>query len=211
MPTTKNTKDTKPTMWVIFRRTGTRRYGIEARREQYPDVGMNPAPGYDPLVPHDLLHMVVEAELGLSRGVFGQLAAGGDAGTFGIALEATGDHRADARAKRRVTDRGKKLQRQGHDESALSERASYICWYEWLARSELPERQRMGRTMAEQARQVRDTCTPNDLQALREDAILRICTRLDAISVLWAALDMGEGIEVGWPDLTATTARNPEA
>lgn len=38
-------------------------------------VEMNRAPGYDPLMPHDLLHLIVESELGLTRGIFGQLAS----------------------------------------------------------------------------------------------------------------------------------------
>src|SRR4030095_1525976 len=67
---------------VVFRRTGERRYAIEAKRAAFPDLEMNPAPGYDLLIPHHLMHLVVEAQLGLSKGIFGQLAAGGDAGTF---------------------------------------------------------------------------------------------------------------------------------
>ena len=39
-------------------------------------------PGYDPWLPHDLVHFVVERHFEIARGVFGQLAAGGDAGTF---------------------------------------------------------------------------------------------------------------------------------
>ena len=69
-------------MLLTFRRTGQRRYAVEARRTSFPDVEMNPAPGYDQCIPHDMMHLVVEAKLGLTRAVFGQLAAGGDAGTF---------------------------------------------------------------------------------------------------------------------------------
>ena len=69
-------------MNVIFSRTGARRYGVLVQRLGFPTVEMNPGPGYDSELPHDLIHFVVENVLGLSRGVFGQLAAGGDAGTF---------------------------------------------------------------------------------------------------------------------------------
>ena len=69
----------QPEMLLIFRRTGQRRYAVEARRTSFPDVEMNPAPGYDQCIPHDMMHLVVEAKLGLTRAVFGQLAAGGDA------------------------------------------------------------------------------------------------------------------------------------
>jgi hypothetical protein len=40
------------------------------------------APGYDDWLPHDLLHFVAEAELGLDGGIFGDLAAGGNARLF---------------------------------------------------------------------------------------------------------------------------------
>jgi hypothetical protein len=43
---------------------------------------MNPAPGYDDYLPLALLHFVAEAEWELDGAMFGQLAAGGDAGTF---------------------------------------------------------------------------------------------------------------------------------
>ena len=69
-------------MNIQFRRTGERRYAITIYRNNLPPVEMNPAPGYDPIMPHDLLHLVVESELGLTRGIFGQIAEGGHAGTF---------------------------------------------------------------------------------------------------------------------------------
>jgi hypothetical protein len=43
---------------------------------------MDPAPGYSDLIPHDLVHLVIEEQLGLRDGIFGQLAVGGNAGTF---------------------------------------------------------------------------------------------------------------------------------
>lgn len=190
-------------MQVSFRRTGKRRYAIEARRPKYPDIGMDPAPGFDSLMPHDLLHMVVEAELGLMRGVFGQLAAGGDAGSFGRDLEPQGRTRANSRRRRRTAARGAKLLREGRAESAQSERAAYIFWHEWLARSSDAGRQRVAKSMAAQAQQVRDTCSPAELAAFTEDATERICRRLDQISALWANLEVGEAVAVSWPELDA--------
>ncbi|NNG15682.1 MAG: hypothetical protein HKM89_04310 [Gemmatimonadales bacterium] len=193
-------------MRVIFLRTAQRRYAIEARRPTYPDVGMDPAPGYDPLLPHDVLHMVVEAELGLTRGVFGQLAAGGDAGTFGHDLSPPGDSRERSRRQRRTKARGSKLLREGREQSAQSERATYICWYEWLARSEIPARRRLAETMVHQAREVRDMCPSSEAAALTDEFIQRVSGKLDEISRLWAELDVGEGIEVSWPMLRVARA-----
>jgi len=69
-------------MEVSFAKTGARRYGVVVQRDRAPKLVMDPAPGYDDYLPHDLLHFVAEAEWKLNGAVFGQLAAGGDAGTF---------------------------------------------------------------------------------------------------------------------------------
>ena len=63
-------------------RTGKRRYAVHVHRENAADVVMDPAPGYDDHIPHDLVHLFVETHWGLRDGIFGQLAVGGDAQTF---------------------------------------------------------------------------------------------------------------------------------
>ena len=142
-------------MEVQFRRTGERRYAIKICRKDLPSVEMDPAPGYDSIMPHDLLHFAVESELGLRRGVFGQLAEGGDAGTFHRIPSAGENRREAARIRRRALKRGDKLRREGRHESALSEHATYLCLYEWLARSADPGRPRnqfQHRTRAQKTR-----------------------------------------------------------
>lgn len=67
-------------MEVIFRRTGARQYAVIVAAPGRAPQTMAPAPGFDEHIPHDLVHYVVEAELGLQSGVFGRAAAGG--GTF---------------------------------------------------------------------------------------------------------------------------------
>ena len=59
-----------------------RRYGVYVSRDRAMDVFLPAAPGYDDWLPHDLLHLVAEAELGLDGGIFGDLAAGGNACLF---------------------------------------------------------------------------------------------------------------------------------
>src|SRR4030095_3372748 len=153
-------------MILVFRRTGRRRYAVEAKRSSFPDLEMNPAPGYDEWTPHDLLHLVVEAQLGLTHGVFGQLAAGGDAGTFHPTVKPKQSPRDAARVRTKVKARGKTLMREGRDESAQSERATYICWYEWLARSALSKQRAVAQTMTQQAKQVRTVAPARELRAL---------------------------------------------
>jgi hypothetical protein len=59
-----------------------RRYDIYVERDRATDLFMRSAPGYDDWLPHDVLHFVAESEYGLDGGVFGHLAAGGNARIF---------------------------------------------------------------------------------------------------------------------------------
>ena len=68
-------------MNVTFVKKGARRYAVEVSRDRHPDLWCGSI-GYDDRLPHDLLHFVAEAEYGLDGGIFGDLAAGGNAGTF---------------------------------------------------------------------------------------------------------------------------------
>lgn len=192
----------QPEMLLTFRRTGQRRYAVEARRTSFPDVEMNPAPGYDQCIPHDMMHLVVEAKLGLKRGVFGQLAAGGDAGTFHLNPQLQGTTRDLARLRRAVKARGQKLLREGRDESIQSERATYICWNEWLARSRSNTQ-----TMAQQAKQVREVTPATELRKLDETTLAEICRHLDELSSHWSRLNIGEAMTVRWPDLAVSVER----
>ena len=175
-------------MIVVFRRTGQRRYAVEAKRELFPDLEMNPAPGYDPFMPHDLMHLVVEAQLGLRHGIFGQLAAGGDAGTFHAPFTTNKTSRELSRIRRRVKARGKKLLSEGRDESVQSERAAFICWNEWMARSNSSDRK-----------------THSSPLALDDKKLSGICVHLDQLSSRWSRLEVGESMAVSWPDLAVVS------
>ena len=187
-------------MILTFRKTAQRRYAVDVYRDSHPDLEMDPAPGYDPLVPHDLLHLVVEAALGLSNGIFGQLAAGGDAGTFRIRNEAGTSNREAARRRRRQHKRGIQLAKKGESDSAQSERAAYVGWHAWLMRSTVTKRQALGQSRAEQARQVRGCMTPEEQQAF-DDSLDKICRHLDELSATWVRLAVGESMSVQWPEL----------
>jgi hypothetical protein len=68
-------------MRVTFTKTDGRRYGVFVQRDKAPDLWLQ-GPGYHERLPHDLLHFVAEAELGLDGAVFGDVAAGGNARIF---------------------------------------------------------------------------------------------------------------------------------
>jgi len=178
----------KQPMTLVFHRTGHRRYAVAAQRSGFPDVEMNPAPGYDALIPHDMIHLVVEAQLGLTRAVFGQLAAGGDAGTFHIPATSGENVRTTARARTRVKTRGKKLLRNGRDECMQSEQAAHVCRHEWLARS------------SSTVRRVATQVPTLDQRKLDE-----ICEHLDELSAHWSRLEVGQSMAVAWPTLAILT------
>jgi hypothetical protein len=182
-------------MLVIFQRTGQRRYAVHVKRASFPDLEMNPAPGYDPRMPHDMMHLVVEAKLGLTRGVFGQLAAGGDAGTFHLSPQLQGTSRDLARLRRDLKARGKKLLREGRDESAQSERATCICWQAWLARSESTRESSGNHTVTQHVTR------GNEMRRLNEITLAEICDHLNELSSHWSSLDIGGSMVVHWPDL----------
>jgi hypothetical protein len=192
-------------MLVLFRRTGQRRYSIEAQRPEFHDVVMNPAPGFDDLMPHNMMHLVVEAQLGLTRGVFGQLASGGDAGTFHLPLQHDKSSRETARARTRLKARGAKLLKEGRDESAFSERATYICWHEWLTRSSSSELKKRAHTMTKNAEQVSSSAGATELRMLNQRKLDEICSHLDRLSSHWSKLEVGQSLAVRWPDLAIVT------
>ena len=189
-------------MIVVFRRTGQRRYAVLAQRPKFPDLEMNPAPGFDRFMPHDMMHLVVEAQLGLKRAIFGQLASGGNAGgTFHLPVHSDEGARKLTRTGKRVKTRGKRLMKEGRDESLESERATYICWYEWLARSSSSRLGKPSAAMAQQAREVRNTASPRELRILNSGKLDEICKHLDQLSSRWSRLGVGESMAVSWPDL----------
>lgn len=147
------------------------------------------------------MHLVVEAKLGLTRAIFGQLAAVETRTLF-----------TSARNHRKLLEtlhdlekpkaRGQKLLREGRDELAQSERATFICWHEWLARS-----QANTKTMAQQAKRVREVTPAKELRKLDETTLAEICRHLDELSSHWSRLKVGEAMTVRWPDLRVLEGR----
>jgi hypothetical protein len=83
---------------------------------------MEPAPGYDARLPHDMAHFVVENELGITGGVFGQLSGGGHARTF---------HPTDERASPKLAKRGQRLAVTHRRDAMLSEKVVFLACQTW--------------------------------------------------------------------------------
>ena len=119
-------------MNVAFKRTGPRRYAVILTLAGEPSRVFDPAPGYDDDIPHDLVHYLVEAELGLTYGVFGSAARGG--GMFATTFDLGGATRERRRAQRKRQKREQALR--AHDarhgaEMAKSERLAAVCDVVW--------------------------------------------------------------------------------
>lgn len=160
-------------MQVRFERTGHRRYAVAVLRSLH---GMDPAPGYSELIPHDLVHLVVEEVFGLEAGIFGQLAAGGNAGTF----VPTEELRTKAWA-RRVERRNRST---GQD-MARSEDLAAQVYPRWLRRrGHLPG-----------SHYVRQGPPPTDLSDADLDQAFDM---LDKLSEQWRAVQVGESMTISW-------------
>lgn len=186
-------------MEVTFRKTGSRQYAIDVRRERFPDVTMDPAPGFDLHLPHDLVHFVVEAEMGLELGVFGQLAKGGNSGTFRKLSTPQSGIQSARRERRRESKRAAPLSEAGHLDAVFSERAAVICEHAWLMRSGDPELLGRGREMTPFVKRMRDECSATENALLTPGTIGSVCGRFDELSRKWAALEVGSGITLRWP------------
>jgi len=195
-------------MRVTFTRTGARRYAVRAEREEFPVVEMNPAPSYDDILPHDFVHFVVEDELGLPLGVFGQLARGGDAGTFHLSPDSH-SVRDRSRAQRSSAKRGERLGREGHEDAELSERAATICFHEWLSRSPLADRRKRAEGMLPFVRRVHAECSREELAALSEQRMQRILARLDELSERWSRMAVGDSMTLDWSQQKHASAFTP--
>jgi hypothetical protein len=165
-------------MKVSFEKTGLRRYGVLVQRDRAPEVFMNPAPGYHEWLPHDLLHFVAEAEWKLDGAVFGQLAAGGDAGTL-----VPTDQALLGRAMR---ERKRRKRRAGRPKGRRSEVLAHVLERAFAARHG------RGRLPPDwDAELAAARVTPGRLE--------RVLGELDELADRWHSLHVGERLTLEWP------------
>ena len=158
---------------------------------------MNPAPGYDDHLPHDLVHFVVEEELGLKLGIFGQLAAGGTAGTFRLPAQPKAS-RERSRLQRKLKQRGERLALVGREDAEFSEKAAAICHREWLAKSPQPEHRTMAQARALTGKKLRTLLSETEQERLSEAVVRRVCERLTELAEQWSQLAVGEALTLEW-------------
>ena len=185
-------------MRVEFKRTGERRYGVFVKRENLPDLEMNPAIGFDSLIPHDLMHFLVEQEFNLQNAIFGQVAAGGTAGTFRQMSSSKSSGRIDSRLRKKTVEQGKKILKSGLDDCVKSEQATVICLYDWFSHS-------TDETLRARANEIKANYKSILLQMpeaerkfYTEKKLAQIRGRMDEISARWFALKVNDSIILEW-------------
>jgi len=103
-------------MQVTFTKLDARRYEVAIEREHGPALLPRSGPTLDAEMPHDLEHFVVEEQVGIELGVFGQLASGGS----GIFFPAPKDN---SLRRKQLAER---IATQGRDDIARSEELTRV-------------------------------------------------------------------------------------
>jgi hypothetical protein len=179
-------------MNVRLRRTGERRYAVVVTLPGQLSRAMDPGPAYDDFIPHDLVHYVVEAELGLANGVYGRAARGG--GTFITTAERDISPRERARNQRKQQRRERALDAEDARHAAdmaQSERLAALCGVVWR------------RKHGQHPDPARSAPLPRTDDAA---GVARVVSRLDAIAPLWRALPVGGELAFDWPSVVPIRA-----
>jgi hypothetical protein len=148
---------------------------------------LDPAPAYDDDIPHDLVHYVVEAELGLTSGVYGRAARG--AGTFIMTQGQDESPRERARKQRKQRKLEQALSARdarGSADMARSEHLAALC--------DLAFRRKHGqRPDPARAAPLLGTERASDIE--------RVVARLDTLAPEWRALPVGGELVFEWPSV----------
>jgi len=183
-------------MKVHFIRSGERRYGMRIERADAPVLVMDPAPGFDPDLPHDMVHFVVEAVLGIGTGVFGQIAAGGDAGSFHVEAGGALSAKERQRAARKQIAKGMKLIKNQGREGELSELAAFLFDIAWRS-GQRPDSAAQRAAIGE-AERTRASLSADE-RARIDAARPRVFEDFERLSKAWRALSVGDALTFEWP------------
>ncbi|MGD9588130.1 MAG: hypothetical protein AB7Q37_06425 [Pyrinomonadaceae bacterium] len=115
---------------MTFTKTHAKGYSISMEDPSGGPARTEAAPGFDPRLPHDVAHFIVEDELGIKGGIIGQMAAGG--------LFASRTAK-DVKSRRKAKRRGEALFRENKSDALLSEHAVYAAQSRWEKHEIIPD------------------------------------------------------------------------
>jgi hypothetical protein len=185
-------------MKVEFHKIAGRRYAVKILREKSPALEMNPAPGFDDLMPHDLCHLIVEQTLNIENAIFGQIDKNGTAGTFRNAPSDDANSKNDSRQRRKAAKKGKKMVKENLEDYAKSERATYICWQNWLENASDAKLRLRAEEMNETKEGIFNQMSADEKAVYTKAAFARVRTRMSELSEEWQNLRIGEFMTVVW-------------
>lgn len=115
---------------VTFQKVHEKGYSVTVEGSGISRSTMNPAPGWHSRLPHDAAHFIVENELGINGGIFGQLAAGGTAATF---------FSENSKSPRRTKKKGAEIAKANKTDAQFSEHAIYAAQARWENQAIIPD------------------------------------------------------------------------
>ena len=176
---------------TFTRQTGFR-YGVDVSRESGPPARLRVVKLDAEWLPREIAHFLVEREFGLKLGIFGQLAAGGDAGRFWAAPADRDSRLAHLSHRLQVTGRGD-----------LGRSVALVAWCTAAWEVET------GRRSAGP----RDAGRPDgpwpllDVAAIPREQVAGAVRCLTSAAVAWNELGPGQRVSFDWPQALTLAAR----
>ena len=174
---------------MTFTRQSGFRYGVDVSRESGPPARLRVVKSDAETLPREIAHFVVEREFGLKLGIFGQLAAGGDAGRFWAAPADRNSRLAHLSHRLQVTGRGD-----------LGRSVALVAWCTAAWEVET------GRRLAGLGESDRPWPLI-DVTAIPRDRVVAAVAGLACAAVAWNELQPGQQVCFDWPLALTLAAR----
>ena len=184
-------------MVVTFTRTGERRYSVRATVDGAVPLQMDHTPGFDQFMPHDLQHFIVEKCLHIRGAVFGRLAAGGLAGTF-HPVGSAGSVREASRVRRKYAAKDRKLMPDETSDYDRSERATYVCWQDWMSHSADASLRARAASMRATVADMLARMEPAERASFNPQKLSEIRREFQRLSERWSSVGVGDSMSEEW-------------
>jgi hypothetical protein len=185
---------------VTFTRQTECRYGVDVSRESGPPARLRVVKLDAESLPREIKHFLVEREFGLKLGIFGQLAAGGDAGRFWAAPADRDSRLAHLSHRLQVTGRGD-----------LGRSVALVAWCTAVWEIETGRRpagpgdpRRSGDRRCERSE---GPWPLLDVAAVPCEQVAAAVQCLAATAVAWNEMHPGQRVSFDWPQALTLTAR----
>ena len=185
---------------MTFTRQTQCRYGVDVSRESGPPARLRVVKFDAESLPREIKHFLVEREFGLKLGIFGQLAAGGDAGRFWAAPADRDSRLAHLSHRLQVTGRGD-----------LGRSVALVAWCTAAWEIETGRRSAgLGAPRWSSEQRTQRSAEPwplLDVAAVSCEQVAAAVQCLAATALVWNELRPGQRVSFDWPLALTLTAR----